>query len=107
MSKGDKPVKNNSKKTSQEITIKEHLNAEKMLIERLKKQKEVNKEFLVQIESFIGYAKKQAKHNDNDKLEIKYEEIIQEEESLRSKIKEHLKKNDELIKSLQKPNSDV
>ena len=94
----------NSKKIGPELSTDEYLNAEKMLIERLKKQKEVNKEFLVQIESFIGYAKKQAKHNDNDKLEIKYEEIIQEEESLRSKIREHLKKNDELIKSLRKSN---
>jgi len=94
----------NLKKIGQELSTEEYLNAEKMLIERLKKQKEVNKEFLVQIESFIRYAKKQTKHNDNNKLEIRYEEIIQEEESLRSKIREHLKKNDELIKSLRKSN---
>ena len=94
----------NSKKICPELNTEEYLNAEKMLIERLKKQKEVNKEFLVQIEIFIGYAKKQAEVNDKEKLELKYEEIIEEEESLRDKIKEHLKKNDELIKSLQKSN---
>lgn len=97
----------NFKKISSELSTKEYLKAEKMLVERLKKQKEVNKDFLDQIDNFIGYAEKQAKVNNNEKLEHKYEEIIDEEESLRDKIREHLKKNDELIKSLQKPNSDV
>ena len=91
----------NSKKV---VSTKEYLEAEKMLIERLKKQKEVNKDFLSQIENFIGYAQKQVKNKDNGKLEHKYLEIIEEEKSLRAKIREHLKKNDELIKSLNKSN---
>ncbi len=101
---GRNEVIKKSKRISDDLSTKEYLKAEKTLIERLRKQKNINEDFLSQIENFIGYAKKQAEVNDEEKLELKYEEIIEEEESLRDKIKEHLKKNDELIKSIQKSN---
>ena len=102
--RGNKNFKKNSKVIDNEISTIKYLNAEKMLIERLKEQKEVNKEFLAQIEIFIRYAENQSKNNDNNKLESKYLEILEEERSLRDKIRKHLKKNDELIESIEKSN---
>ena len=107
MSKGDKPVKNSSKKTSQEIAIKEHLNADKILIKKLKGRKKAYDEFLSQINDFIGYAQDQAKNNDNDELRLKYGEAAEEEGSLRDKIRESIKKNDELIELVKKSNFEL
>lgn len=100
-----KSIPKNSEKLGHEFLVKDHFNTEKVLLKKLKERKEVYNEFLTQIDNFIDYANEQAENNNsNDKLEPKYEEIIGEEESLRDKIREHLKKNDELIESLQKSN---
>lgn len=93
---------NSDKDGSKLRNTKAHLNVNEALIKKLEDRKKINKEFLAQIESFIGYAKKQVKNNDNHKLRLKYLEIIEEEESLRDKIRDYLKKNDKLIESIKK-----
>ncbi len=98
-------IKKNIKELDQESAIQKHLNSEKKLIKKLKERKEAYKEFLTQINDFIDYAHEQAKNN--DELRIKYLETIEEEESLRDKINEYLKKNDELIESIKKSNFDL
>ena len=95
-----KVIKKNPENGDSELIIKKHLNAEKKLIKKLKERKKAYKEFLSQINSYIDYAQKQAKNNDNDELRLKYLETIEEEESLRNKMIESLKKNDELIESV-------
>lgn len=102
MSKGDKPVKNNSKEANPEIAIKKHLNADKILIKKLKCRKKAYNEFLSQINDFIEYAQDQAKNNNDNELRIKYLGLVEEEESLLGKIQEHLKKNDDIIESIKK-----
>lgn len=102
--KRNKPVKRNSENLSLELTISEHLNAEKMLFKKLKKRKKEYNEFLTQIDNFIKYAQDNAKNIDDDKLRLKYKDAVKEEESLRDKIMEYLKKNDELIESVKKSN---
>lgn len=105
MSGRNKVTKKNSKKSCRELALNEHLNAEKVLIRKLKERKKAYGEFLSQIEHFIGYAREQAKNSDNRKLRLKYLETVEEEESLRDKIMKHLKKNDELIELIKKSNS--
>ncbi len=90
----------NPEKLDPELIIKRHLNAEKKLIKKLEERKEVYKEILIQIDNYIDYAYDQARNNDNGELRLKYLETIEEEKSLRSKIHEYLKKNDDLIKSI-------
>lgn len=92
------------KKLDPELGIKERSNAEKMLIKKLKERKKAYKKFLSQIDDFIEYAKDQAKNNSNVQLRLKYLETMEEEVSLRDKIKEYLNKNDELMESIQKLN---
>ena len=101
--RGNKPVKKSPEKLYPELTIREHLNAEKMLIIKLKKREKAYESFLIQIDNFIEYAREQANNNDNS-LKSKYLDVIKEEESLRDKIIEYLKKNNELIESLKKSN---
>jgi hypothetical protein len=96
----------NPERLDHELIIKRHLTAEKKLIKKLKERKEVYKEILIQIDNYIDYAYDQAKNNDNGELRLKYLETIEEEESLRGKICEYLKKNDKLIESVNKSNFD-
>ena len=98
----NKPLKNKSEKVCP--TIIERLNAEKRLIKKLKEQKKAYGEFLSQIDNFIDYAKDQAENNDSDELRLKYEYAVEEEESLQDKIRESIKKNDELIELVKKSN---
>ena len=100
--RGNKSIKKSSEKLYPELTIREHLNAEKMLIIKLKKREKAYESFLIQIDNFIEYAREQVKHDNN--LKFKYLDVIKEEESLRNKIMEYLKKNNDLIESLKKSN---
>lgn len=100
----NKPLKNKSGKLCPKLTIIEHLNAEKTLIKKLKERKKAYDEFLSQIDNFIDYAKDQAKNNDNYELRLKYCDAVEEEELLRDKIRESIKKNEELIELIKKSN---
>jgi hypothetical protein len=97
--RGNKPT-NNSEKLNHELTIQEQLNAGKKFIKKLRERKKEYEKFLGQIDNFIEYAKDQAKNNDNDELRLKYWDAVNEEESLRDKIQEHLKRNNDLIESI-------
>ncbi|MCZ3365110.1 MULTISPECIES: hypothetical protein [Methanobacterium] len=90
----------NLERLSPELTISEQLNAGKKFIKKLRERKKEYQELLIQIDNFIEYAKDQAKNNDSNGLRLKYWDAVNEEESLRDKIQEHLKKNDELIESI-------
>ena len=102
--KENKSLKKKSEKLCPTLTINEHLNAEKKLIKKLKERKEAYNEFLSQIDNFIDYARDQAKNSDNYELRLKYDDIIEEEESLHDRIRESIKKNDELIELVKKSN---
>ncbi len=72
-----------------------------LIIKTLKRRRKVNTEFLSNIDTFIEYAKKQAKNeNLNEERRKRYKDLVEEEESLKYRIKEDLKRNNELIKSI-------
>ncbi len=98
----DKAIQKNSEKLSHDILVNEYSSTKEILIKKLNERKKAYTEFLSRIECFIEYAKCQAKNNEDYELRIKYLETVKEEESLRDKILEYLKKNDELIESIQK-----
>lgn len=104
-------VKNNSVKFGSKIelsneltaTIEEYSKGARLIIKRLEDRRTVNNEFLSEIDTFIGYAKKQVENkNNSEEIRIKYLDLIEEEESLRYKILEDLKRSDKLIKSIKK-----
>ncbi len=90
-----------------ELNLEEYFKEAERIINGLKERKEVNREFLNQIEIFIEYAKNQVKNKDlSEEIRLKYLDLIAEEESLHYRINEDLKRNDELIKSIKKSTND-
>lgn len=101
--------KNNFKKFDYELSKKlakteeDYAKETKKIIKILKERKKVNEEFLSNIETFIEYAKNQTKNNLLSKeSRLRYKDLIEEEQSLRYRIREDLKRNNELIKSIKK-----
>ncbi len=85
------------------VTVQEYSKGAKLIIKRLEDRRTVSIEFLSEIDTFIEYAKKQVENKDiSEEIRIKYLDLIEEEESLRDRILEDLKRNDKLIKSIKK-----
>ena len=112
MSKKGETIKNHSVKLGSEnelnkekleTNIEKYSNAAVLIIKKLKERRRVNNEFLFEIDKFIEYAENQVK-NKNISSEVKYNylDLINEEKSLRFRIKEDLKRNNELIDSIKK-----
>lgn len=97
-------IKNQEKLSRKlENNVREYLEAARLIAERLKERKEVNVEFLFEIEEFIEHAEKQGPNeNFSSKIRHRYMELIEEEKSLRNRIKEDLKRNNDLIDSIKK-----
>lgn len=86
-----------------EINLEEYFEKAGQIINRLEERRKVNEDFLDQIETFIKYAKDQVKNkNLSEEARFKYLDLIEEEESLHDRIKEDLKRNNKLIKSIKK-----
>ncbi len=78
------------------------------IIKALEERRKVNKEFLSNIENFIEYARKQTENNLLSKeRRLRYKDLLEEEESLKERIKEDLKRNNELIKSIKKSTEEL
>ena len=74
-----------------------------LIIKTLEKRRKVNIEFLSNIETFLEYAKKQAKNDNlNEERRNRYKDLVEEEESLKYRLKEDLIRNNELINSIKK-----
>ncbi|MGF7117763.1 hypothetical protein [Methanobacterium oryzae] len=83
--------------------IEDYSKAARNIINRLEDRRRVNEGFLSEIDLFIEYAKKQVKNNDLSKdIRLRYLDLIEEEESLRYRIKKDLNRNNELIESIKK-----
>ncbi len=106
MSKKSEVIKSKSKIEMElsrvlNVNLEEYFKEARQVIERLEERRSVNKEFLAQIEIFIGFAKNQVKNKDlSEETRLRYLDLIEEEESLHDRIKEDLKRNNELIKSI-------
>lgn len=109
--RGYKSIKNNSEELATELELskvletafEEYSDAARLIIKRLDDRRRVNKEFLVEIENFIEYAKDQVENMDlDDGIRLRYLDLVEEEESLRDRIQEDLKRNDKLIESIKK-----
>lgn len=102
MSKKSEVIKNKSKaelSKALEINLEEYFEKARQIIKRLEERRKVNEDFLVQIEIFIKYAKEQVKNkNLSEETRLRYLDLIEEEESLHDRIKEDLKRNNELVK---------
>jgi topoisomerase IA-like protein len=109
--RGYKSIKNDSEESAHELELskaletafEEYSDAARLIIKRLDDRRRVNKEFLVEIENFVEYAKDQVENIDiDDGIRLRYLDLVEEEESLRDRIKEDLKRNDKLIESIKK-----
>lgn len=109
--RGYKSIKNDSEESDHELELskaletvfEEYSDAARLIIKRLEDRRRVNNEFLVEIEDFVEYAKNQVENIDlDDGIRIRYLDLVEEEESLHDRIKEDLKRNDKLIKSIKK-----
>lgn len=109
--RGYKSIKNDSEESDHEVELskaletvfEEYSDAARLIIKRLEDRRRVNNEFLVEIDNFVEYAKDQVENIDlDDRIRIRYLDLVEEEESLRDRIKEDLKRNDKLIKSIKK-----
>jgi len=86
-----------------EKNVERYFEEAKRIIKGLNERREVNKEFLVQIEVFIEYAKHQVKNkNLSEETRLRYLDLIMEEESLHDRIWKDLMRNEELIGSIKK-----
>lgn len=109
--RGYKSIKNNSKELAHELelskslekAIKKYSEAARLIIKRLEDRRRVNNEFLVEIDDFVEYAKDQVENMDlDDGIRLRYLDLVEEEESLRDRMQEDLKRNDKLIESIKK-----